>query len=113
VAIESQLVTKQYPIWTAFVMGVKSAAAIFTAIWIGLIQTIRGIVAPEFLGPVGIASVTGQVAQMGSVYLLQFAAFLSLNLAIFNLIPFPALDGGRILFVIIEAVRGRRVDPQR
>lgn len=113
VAISDQLVTKQYPVWTAFALGVKEAAVTFGAIWIGLIQTIRGIIAPEFLGPVGIATVTGQVAQLGPQYLLQFAAFLSLNLAILNLVPFPALDGGRILFVGIEAVRGRRVDPQK
>jgi regulator of sigma E protease len=113
VAIREEVVTKQYPIWTAFGLGVKNAVFIFAAIWTGLIETVRGIVAPEFLGPVGIASVTGQVAEMGAVYLLQFAAFLSLNLAIFNLLPLPALDGGRILFVAIEAVRGRRVDPKK
>ena len=113
VAISDQLENKQYPVWTAFALGVKEAAITFAAIWIGLIQTIRGIIAPDFLGPVGIASVTGQVAQLGPQYLLQFAAFLSLNLAILNLIPFPALDGGRILFVGIEAVRGRRVDPRK
>lgn len=113
IAIRDQLVTKQYPIWTAIALGVKDAAITFAAIWIGLFQTIRGIIAPEFLGPVGIANVTGQVAQLGPAYLLQFAAFLSLNLAILNLMPFPALDGGRMLFVLIEAIRGRRVDPQK
>jgi regulator of sigma E protease len=113
IAIRDQLVNKHYPIWTAFGLGVKDAAITFAAIWVGLFETIRGIIAPEFLGPVGIASVTGQVAQLGPAYLLQFAAFLSLNLAILNLIPFPALDGGRMLFVLIEALRGRRVDPQK
>ena len=113
VAIQDQLATRQYPIWTAFAKGVQGTVFTFVAIWAGLIETIRGIVAPDFLGPVGIASVTGQVAQLGVTYLLQFAAFLSVNLAIFNLIPFPALDGGRILFVGIEAVRGRRVDPRK
>ena len=112
-AIPEQLVNKQYPIWTAFVLGVKEAAITFAAIWIGLIQTVRGIIAPEFLGPVGIAAVTGEVAHLGPQYLLRFAAFLSLNLAILNLMPFPALDGGRILFVGIEAIRGRRIDPRK
>src|SRR5713226_7677003 len=113
VAIREVIVNKQYPVWTAFAYGVRDAALTFAAIWVGLVETIRGIIAPEFLGPVGIASVTGEVAQLGAQYLLQFAAFLSLNLAILNLIPFPALDGGRILFVVIEAVRGRRVDPRK
>ncbi|MDE3074157.1 MAG: RIP metalloprotease RseP, partial [Chloroflexota bacterium] len=112
VAIEEQTVTTQYPVWSALALGFKSAAMIFVAIWVGLIETARGIVAPDFLGPVGIAAVTGQVAQLGASYLLQFAAFLSVNLAILNLVPFPALDGGRLLFVLVEALRGKRVDPR-
>ncbi len=56
-------------------------------------------------GPIGIAVITGQVARLGFIYLLQFAALLSLNLAIINIFPFPALDGGRLLFVIIEKLR--------
>lgn len=67
-------------------------------------------VAVDLSGPVGIAVMTGQVAAMGIVYLLQFAAVLSINLAIINVLPFPALDGGRILFLIIEKIRGRAVD---
>ena len=59
-------------------------------------------------GPVKIAQLTGQVADMGIIYLIQFAAFLSLNLALLNALPIPALDGGRILFLIIEKVRGKR-----
>ena len=50
---------------------------------------------------------TGQVADLGWRYLLQFAALLSLNLAWLNILPFPALDGGRLLFVIIEKIRGK------
>ncbi|MEK7167796.1 MAG: site-2 protease family protein, partial [Patescibacteria group bacterium] len=61
-------------------------------------------------GPVGIAVLTGQAARMGLVYLLQFTALLSLNLAIINIIPFPALDGGRLLFLLIEKIRGKVMD---
>lgn len=56
-------------------------------------------------GPVGIAVLTGQVAKLGFIYLLQFTALLSLNLAIINILPFPALDGGRLLFLAIEKIR--------
>jgi len=66
-------------------------------------------VSADVSGPVGIAVMTGQVASLGFVYLLQFAAMLSINLAIINFLPFPALDGGRVLFVIIEKLRGRPV----
>src|SRR5262249_21492171 len=58
-------------------------------------------------GPVKIASLTGQVADMGFVYLIQFTAFLSINLAILNILPIPALDGGRVLFLLIEKIRGK------
>ena len=57
-------------------------------------------------GPVGIAVLTGQVAELGFSYLLRFAALLSVNLAIINILPIPALDGGRILFVLIEKLKG-------
>ena len=49
---------------------------------------------------------TGEVAALGFVYLLQFTAVLSINLAIINILPFPALDGGRVLFLVIEKLRG-------
>lgn len=61
-------------------------------------------------GPVGIAVLTGEVARLGFIYLLQFTALLSLNLAIINILPFPALDGGRIVFVLAEKLVGRPVD---
>jgi regulator of sigma E protease len=59
---------------------------------------------------VAIFQLTGEASEAGPSYLLQFAAFLSLNLAIVNLLPLPALDGGRIVFVLLEvARRGKRV----
>lgn len=61
-------------------------------------------------GPVGIIGLVGDASQLGFAYLLTFAALISINLAIINLVPFPALDGGRILFVFIEAVTGRRIN---
>ncbi len=56
-------------------------------------------------GPVGIAVLTGQMADLGFIYLMQFTALLSLNLAIINILPFPALDGGHLLFLLIERMR--------
>jgi regulator of sigma E protease len=61
-------------------------------------------------GPVGIAVMTGEVAQMGFVYLLQFAAILSINLGVINLFPFPALDGGRIIFLFIEKLTRKQLN---
>lgn len=60
-------------------------------------------------GPVGIAVITGQAASLGFNYLLQFVALLSINLAVLNIMPFPALDGGRLLFIGIEKLKGSPV----
>ena len=62
-------------------------------------------------GPVGIAGMVGQASGMGISYLLGFIAMISINLAMLNLVPFPALDGGRVLFVLIEVVIRRRIKP--
>lgn len=63
-------------------------------------------------GPVGIAGLVGDAASFGLISLLSFTAFISLNLAIINLLPIPALDGGRLLFVAIEAVIRRPINPK-
>jgi len=65
----------------------------------------------DVTGPVGLIGMVGQAAQFGFTYLLGFVAFISLNLAVINLLPFPALDGGRILFVLIEAIIRRPIKP--
>jgi regulator of sigma E protease len=66
-------------------------------------------VSAQISGPVGIATMTGQYARMGFVYLLQFVGILSLNLAVVNFLPLPALDGGRIVFLLIEKFKGSPV----
>jgi regulator of sigma E protease len=63
----------------------------------------------DLTGPVGIAGMVGTAARLGFSYLLMFTAFISVNLGIINLVPFPALDGGRLLFVIIESVIRRPI----
>ena len=63
-------------------------------------------------GPIGIAQMAGQVATLGFVPLLNFAALLSLNLGIINLLPVPALDGGHFVGLVIEAVRGKPLSPK-
>lgn len=65
--------------------------------------------AADVAGPLGIAKITGQVADLGLVYVLQFTALLSINLGIINILPIPALDGGRIMFVLLEVIKGSPV----
>ena len=86
----------------AVVMGVKLTITLIGQIFLAFGQLIKGLlverqISADVAGPLGIAVLTGQVAKLGWTYLLQFAALLSVNLAIFNFIPFPALDGGRLL----------------
>ena len=94
-----------------------------TATWNGLIAIATGLfslIAEAFVGeadftnvagPVGIVSMVGDAASFGFTTLLTFTAIISLNLAVINMLPFPALDGGRLLFVAIEAVTKRRIPP--
>ncbi|OGE81419.1 MAG: RIP metalloprotease RseP [Candidatus Doudnabacteria bacterium RIFCSPLOWO2_02_FULL_48_8] len=66
-------------------------------------------VAVAVSGPVGIAVLTRDVAELGFIYILQFTALLSINLAVINAVPFPALDGGRVLFLAIETIRRKKL----
>lgn len=63
-------------------------------------------------GPVGMVSIVGDAYKFGLAYLLSFAALISVNLAVINFIPFPALDGGRLLFLLIEKIKGSRINPK-
>lgn len=76
-----------------------------------LSQAVRGVPPEGIAGPVGIFQITGGVARSGFLATLSFLGILSVNLAVLNIAPFPALDGGRLLFIIIEAIFGRRVVP--
>ena len=106
------------PIWEAPIKGIQQTFD-FIRTYLGLIgQMIIGAIQPQFSGPVGIARVTGEVAQTVPYYgwwpILSLTAILSLNLAIFNILPFPALDGGRVFLVLIEILRGgKRLKPER
>jgi regulator of sigma E protease len=66
----------------------------------------------EVAGPIGIAQITGQAAKVGPIAVFNLMSILSLSLALLNFLPIPALDGGRLLFVFIEAVVGKKVKPQ-
>ena len=103
-----------YPFFSALTEGAKTTAWILKAIVLAFIDLFRDMfsgvsVGDQFAGPIGIANITGQAARMGFVYLLQFTALLSLNLAILNILPFPALDGGRLIFLLAEKIKGRPV----
>jgi regulator of sigma E protease len=98
-------------IWRGFLTTMTLIWATLSAFGALIMQAVHHQPVSQALsGPVGIAVLTRDVAQLGLIYLIQFTAVLSINLAIINAVPFPALDGGRILFLIIEKLRGRKLN---
>jgi regulator of sigma E protease len=103
-----------YGFFESFWVATKQTVYLIGTI-IGFVVTLIGNlitskpVGAEVAGPVGIAVLTGQMAKLGLAYILQFAAILSINLGVINFLPFPALDGGRILFLLIEKIKGSPV----
>jgi regulator of sigma E protease len=111
VRTSSPIVVRQhYPFWQAIPMGVGECIETFVLFKNGIISMFIGTAPAVVTGPIGIAQLTGEVAKAGLSPLLEFAAFLSINLGIINILPLPALDGGRFAFVLLEWVRrGKRV----
>lgn len=104
-----------YPWYEAVWRGVYDAVILTINTIIGyfvLFKTLllKGKLVADVSGPIGIAAITGQAARMGINYLMQFTAMISVNLAVLNIIPFPALDGGRALLIIIEKLKGSPVN---
>ncbi len=101
-----------YPLWQAFFMAIPQTfymtISILTALW----HAISSFAFDGFVGPVGIASYTATVTKLGFAYLLNIMAQLSLSLAVLNFLPIPALDGGRVFFVVMEKLRGRGFRPE-
>jgi regulator of sigma E protease len=104
----------RYPWYLAIWKGITTAVILLGVIIVAFYELIKNLIlghglTAEISGPVGIANMTGQYARMGLVYLLQFVGLLSLNLAVVNFLPLPALDGGRIIFLLIEKIKGSPV----
>ena len=110
---DSTITSQHYPFWKAIPLGAGRCLEIFVLFKNGIVSMIIGATPVELTGPVGIAQLTGEVAKAGLSPLLELAAFISINLAIINIFPLPALDGGRIVFVLLEWVRrGKRISPK-
>lgn len=98
----------------AVAFGAEQTVVWFVRIFelLGMLIT-GGFQIDDLSGPVGIYQMTGEVAESGIFNLMNWAAVLSINLGIMNLLPLPALDGGRLLFFLFEAIRGKPVDKQK
>lgn len=107
------------PIYKKFML-LSSIGLGFTYTWffgklilVSLAQMVTGTIPADVTGPVGIVAVVGEVARTGLSNLFSLAAIISVNLGVINLLPIPALDGSRVIFLAWEAIRGKPVDPQK
>jgi len=105
---------KPYPWHQALIQGVITTVNLTLAIIQGWIETLvlavrREPIGVELVGPVGIVGLIAQVGRLGISYFLQFIAIISVHIALFNLLPIPALDGGKLVFLGIEAVRKKPI----
>ncbi|MFB5759689.1 RIP metalloprotease RseP [Paenibacillus medicaginis] len=113
VGIAPVLPTRQAGFAETFQVAGQSMVDTTVAIFDGFRQLIQNFSIDDLGGPVRTAEVTGQIAKQGIDQLTYWAAILSLYLGIFNLLPIPALDGSRLIFLGVEAVRGKPIDPGR
>ena len=115
IGVELALVTdKAIVLGAAVKEGALRVAGMFKAVGQGLWSVISGVFRGEpawreLAGPIGIVGAVSEATEHGAGYVLLLAAFISVNLAVVNLIPIPALDGGRLAILAYEAARGRRV----
>jgi regulator of sigma E protease len=111
--VDATILSESLPFWEAIPTGVRACWDTLVLYKNGIIGMIIGTVPFVPAGPVGIVQVAGEVAHSGVSPVLELTAFISIAIAITQIIPFPALDGGRIIFVLIEwARRGKRVSPR-
>ncbi|MEK7531978.1 MAG: site-2 protease family protein [Patescibacteria group bacterium] len=111
-----ELSVLKLPLHQAALESFRATALMTKGVTVGLFDFFAGMFQGKgdfssVAGPVGIVSLVGDASKFGLGYFLGFTALISVNLGIINLIPFPALDGGRLLFVGIEAVTRRRISP--
>lgn len=109
--------TLKLPIHKALWEGLKLTSNLTLATAVGFYDLIKNALMGSgdmsaVTGPIGIVGVVGDAAKFGFVYLLSFTALISINLAVINMIPFPALDGGRLLFLLIEKIKGSKIKPE-
>lgn len=103
------------PPWEAIPQGARATLDSLILARNEVISWFRGSSGPQFAGPVAIAQTTGEVREEGGAPpLFELAALLSINLGVLNLLPLPMLDGGRVLFLLIEVARGgKRIAPEK
>ena len=112
IGVQNHVIYESKGVVESFTMSLAHTRDIILFMLDALANLVKAPSGAAVTGPVGIAQMAGQVATLGFVPLLNFAALLSLNLGIINLLPVPALDGGHFVGLVIEAVRGKPLSPK-
>lgn len=114
VAPKEKIIFVKHSLPKAVVLGGEKVIMLTRLTYRGLWLLITGglPVRESVTGPIGIAVLIGEAAKAGLIHLISLMAYINIALAVFNLLPFPILDGGHILFLIIEKLRGRQVSPR-
>lgn len=112
IGIQSSIIYEKQSLINSFALAVGHTKDILIMMLGALADLVQSPSQADVAGPIGITKMAGQVAERGFIPLLNFAALLSLNLGIINLLPVPALDGGHFVGLLIEAVRGKPLSPK-
>jgi len=113
IGITPHRIFKRYNPLLSLSMGLERTFFITRLILLSIGWMIIGKLPVQISGPVGIAQFVGESVKLGMIPLFSFTALLSTNLALFNLFPIPALDGGRLLFLLIEKIRGKALNLEK
>jgi len=113
IGITFEISTEKINIFSAFSKGIVTTGNIIKLIFTNIIEMITGKVPLEIAGPLGIAQMTGEAAKLGFLNLLYFTAILSIFIGLFNLLPIPILDGGQIVILVIEKLRGKPLEAEK
>ncbi|MFH1939309.1 MAG: RIP metalloprotease RseP [bacterium] len=113
IGITFEIFVEKINIFSAFSKGLIATINIIKLIFTNTVEMITGKVPVEIAGPLGIAQMTGEAAKLGFLNLLYFTAILSIFIGLFNLLPIPILDGGHLLILAIEKLRGKPLEPEK
>ncbi|HZK10907.1 MAG TPA: RIP metalloprotease RseP [Atribacterota bacterium] len=113
IGITFEISVEKINIFSAFSKGLITAGNIIKLIFSNTIEMITGKIPLEISGPLGIAQMTGEAAKLGFLNLLYFTAILSIFIGLFNLLPIPILDGGHIIILVIEKIRGKPLEAEK
>ena len=111
ISSSQEMVVKRYNPLQAVLQGIGQTWSVTKLVVVGIYKIIEGVVSPRELGgPILIAKMSGEFAKQGLIPFVFFMAFLSINLGVLNLLPIPVLDGGHLMFCLIEVATGKEIN---